>query len=77
MGLGNQSKSKHSSGGKKKKIVVKQIKALGISQAGLPFELDVSVILEGMGWALGRGKKEKYRIPLGFGPSSGRGQTEA
>lgn len=28
------------------KILVKQIKALGISQAGLLFELDVTVILE-------------------------------
>lgn len=33
--------------------MVKQInKALGISQAGLPSELDVSVIMEGMEWAL-------------------------
>lgn len=33
----------------KAKILVKQVIVLGISQAGLPFELDVSVILEYMG----------------------------
>ena len=35
----------------KAKILVKQMKALGISQAGLPFEfeLDVSVTPESMG----------------------------
>ena len=32
----------------KAKVLMKQIKALGISQAGLPFDLDVSVILEGV-----------------------------
>lgn len=36
----------------KVKFPVKQIKALGISRAGLSFELDVPVILEGIGWAL-------------------------
>lgn len=33
-------------------LVVKPIKALGISQAGLPFQLAVSVAQEGMGQAL-------------------------
>lgn len=36
----------------KAKILVKQISALGIFQAGLPFKLDVSVTLEDTGWAL-------------------------
>ena len=36
-------------GHEKAKILVKQIKALGVSQA---FDLDVSVTLEGVGWAL-------------------------
>ena len=36
----------------KAKILVKQVIVLGISQAGLPFKLDVSVTLEYMGWAL-------------------------
>lgn len=57
-----------------KKILMKHIKSLGISQIGLAFELHVSVILEGMDWASGRGKKEEKRVLLGFGPSSGRGQ---
>lgn len=34
------------------KIPVNQAKALGIPQAGPPFELDVSVTLEGVGQAL-------------------------
>lgn len=34
----------------KAKLLVKQIKALGASQARLPFELDGSVTLKGMGW---------------------------
>ena len=45
----------------KAKILVKQIKALGISQAGLPFELDVSVTLEGMGQAW-----SQRQVLLGF-----------
>lgn len=44
---------------------MKQIRALGISQVGLPFELDVSVTLEGMGWALGQ-RQQKERVPLGL-----------
>ena len=39
-------------GHEKAEILVKQIKALGVSQARLPFDLDVSVTLEGVGWAL-------------------------
>ena len=36
----------------KVKVLGRQIKALGISQAGLPFELDVSVTLEDVDWPL-------------------------
>lgn len=36
----------------KAKTLVKHNKALRFSQAGLPFELGVSVIPEGMDWAL-------------------------
>lgn len=46
---------------------MKQIKSLGISQVGLPFELDVSVTLEGMSWALGQ-RQQKERVPLGLWP---------
>lgn len=35
----------------KAKVLVKQTKSLGISQAGLPLELDASVTLKGIGWA--------------------------
>lgn len=48
----------------KTKILVKQMKALGITQAGLPFELAVSVTLDGMGWALA--ETTRGRVPLGF-----------
>ena len=34
------------------KILVKQIKALGTSQAGLPFELDAPITPEALSWAL-------------------------
>ena len=44
--------------GTETKILVKQIKALAIFQVGLPFELYVSVTLEGMGKAL------RHRQPL-------------
>lgn len=47
------------------KILINQIKGLGISQARLPFELDVSVTPEGMGWAPWKGK-QKERVPPGF-----------
>ena len=46
-------------------IQLKQIKVVGVSQAGLPFELDVSVILEGMGLAPWQ-RQQKERIPIGF-----------
>ena len=49
----------------KAKILVKQIKALGFSQAGLPLELNASMSLEGMSWALWQ-RQQKERIPLGF-----------
>lgn len=44
------------------KIVVKQIKAGSISQAGLLFELHVSVILEGIGigYCDGDNRRRKY-----------------
>lgn len=37
---------------------MKQIKALGISQVGLPFELDVSVTLEAMVGLWGRDNRK-------------------
>lgn len=49
----------------KAKILVKQIKTLGFSQAGLPPELDVSMIVKGMRWALWQ-KLQKERISLGL-----------
>lgn len=48
----------------KAKILVKLIKAFGISQVGLPFE-DVSETPEGMGWAL-RQKQQKEGVPHFF-----------
>lgn len=48
-----------------KKSTFKQIQVLGISQAGLPSEFDISVTLEGMGWAFWH-KQQKERVPLGF-----------
>ena len=48
MGLGIEQQATF----EKTKILVKRIKALGISQAGLPLELHVSVILGDMGQAL-------------------------
>ena len=47
------------------KILEKQIKALGISQARLPFEIDVFVTPKGMECAL-RQRQQKERISLGF-----------
>ena len=44
-------------------MLVKQIKALSTSQSGVPLELDVSVTLEGMCWALGQ-TQPKERVPL-------------
>lgn len=44
---------------------MKQIKALGTSQAGLPFELDVSVIPEVVGLTLWQ-RQQKERLPLRF-----------
>lgn len=41
------------------------MKVPDISQAALPFELDVSVTLGGMGWALWQRQQEE-RVPLGF-----------
>lgn len=49
----------------KTKILAKQIKALGISQTGLPFALAVSVTSDGMGWALWQ-RQQRGRVPLGF-----------
>ena len=43
---------------------MKQIKALGISQAGLLFELTMSVTLKGMAWALWL-RQQKERETLG------------
>lgn len=40
-------------------MLFKQIRALGISQVGKPFKLDVSVTPEGMGWALWNLKNKK------------------
>lgn len=42
-------------------MLFKQIRALGISQVGKPFKLDVSVTPEGMGWALWNLKKKKKK----------------
>lgn len=42
----------------KAKLLMKQVKALGISQAWLPFELDVPVTPEGMGWTLWQRQQE-------------------
>ena len=46
-------------------MLVKQIKALGICQAGILFELYLSVTLEGMSWTLWQ-RQQKERVPLGF-----------
>ena len=48
---------------------MQQIKALGVSQAGLPFVLAP----EGMGGALWQ-RQQKERAPLGFLSHPGRGQ---
>lgn len=40
---------------------------------GLPFELDVSFTLEGMGWAL-RQKHQRREFLLDSGPNYGKGQ---
>lgn len=45
----------------KAKILVKQIKALDISHAGLPFDLDVSVTPEDRAWARWQ-RQQKGRI---------------
>ena len=42
---------------------MKQMKALGISQAGLPFEFSVSVTLQGMGRSLWQ--RQQKRVPVG------------
>lgn len=56
-------------------MLFKQIRALGISQVGKPFKLDVSVTPEGMGWALWNLKKKKRtKCPLAFAPNYQRGQ---
>ena len=49
----------------KAKILVKQIKALGISKAGLQFELNVPMTPEGIGGALWQ-KQQKESESLGF-----------
>lgn len=41
------------------------MKGLGISRAGLPSELDVSVTPGGMGWALWQ-RQQKEKEPVGF-----------
>ena len=48
----------------KAEMLVNQIKALGIFQAGLPFELDVSVALEAMGDGLSQQKETRSWPPL-------------
>ena len=50
------------------KILVMPIKALGISQAGLPFELDVSVTLEHT-----VAEQQRERAPLGLWSQLGKG----
>lgn len=60
-------------GSEQAKVLVKQTKGLGISHEELPFELDVSVTLEGISWALGRDNQGR-EYPKDFGPSFGRGQ---
>ena len=42
---------------------MKQMKALGISQAGLPFEFSVSVTLHGMERSLWQ--RQQKRVPVG------------
>ena len=51
----------------KTKILVKQIKALGISDAELPFELDVSATPEALGWVLQQ-TQQNEKVSLGFWP---------
>lgn len=46
----------------KAKMLTKRTKALGIYQAGLSFELNVSTTPDGVDWAL-RQKQEKETIP--------------
>lgn len=41
---------------------MKQMKALGSSQAGLPFEFSVSVTLQGMGWALWQRQQKRVLV---------------
>lgn len=41
---------------------MKQLKALGISQAGLPFEFSVSVTLQSMGWALWQRQQKRVLV---------------
>lgn len=43
---------------------MKQIKALGVPQAGLPLELDASVTLGGM--SLAQPQRQQEGVPLGF-----------
>lgn len=50
----------------KTNILAKQIKALGVSHARLPFHLDVSVTPAGTGQALWQ-RQRKERVPPGFG----------
>lgn len=57
----------------KAKVLVKQTEALGISHEELPFELDASVTLEGICWALGRDNRGR-EYPKDFVLSSERGQ---
>lgn len=49
----------------KVKVLMKQIKALGIYHAVLPFELDVSVTLKDVSCALWQ-RQQKGKVPLGF-----------
>ena len=51
----------------KTKILVKQTKALGISDAELPFELDVSAALEALGWVLQQ-TQQNEKVSLEFWP---------
>lgn len=55
----------------KAKILMMQIKALGTSQAGLSFELDVFVTPEGVDQDLGQNNRGG-ECPSDFGPRSGQ-----
>lgn len=51
----------------KAKVLVKQIKALGIAQVELPSELDILVTMEGMGWGLWQKQQKPLCSGLKYG----------